>query len=290
MWSFLLLLAVDSTSRSFPVALAPTESLQVTVAGSGAPVVLLPGLFGSAYGYRNLVPALAAAGYRAIVMEPLGVGESARPDRADYSLVAQADRVARVLDSLDVRGAVVVGHALGAALAYRLAYRRAELVRGIVSLEGGPAEVATTPGFRRAMELAPWLKLLGGVQLIRRKIRGSLIASSGDSSWVTDDVIVGYTAGAARNLDATLRAYLAMSRAREPERLLPNLPAIRCPVRLVIGAVPHDERPRAREIALLARGLPRFAVDTVAGVGHFVHEERPAAVLAAVRRLEEEEA
>ena len=70
MWTFLLLLAADTTSRGFPLALAAAESLQVTVAGSGAPVVLLPGLFGSAYGYRKVAPALAAAGYRAIVSAP----------------------------------------------------------------------------------------------------------------------------------------------------------------------------------------------------------------------------
>ena len=285
MLTFLLLLAADSTSRSFPMAVAAAESLQVTVAGSGAPVVLLPGLFGSAYGYRKLVIALGDAGYQGIVIEPLGVGESARPARADYSLVAQADRVARVLDSLGVRDAVVVGHALGAAIAYRLAYRRGDLVRGIVSIEGGPAEAATTPGFRRAMELAPWIKLFGGMKLIRKKIRGSLTASSGDSSWVTDEVIEGYTAGPARNLDAALRAYLAMAGAREPERLLPNLPSIRCPVLLLIGAVPHTERPKARDIADLSRRLARFAVDTVAGVGHFVHEERPGAVIDAIRRM-----
>ncbi|MGH7570202.1 MAG: alpha/beta fold hydrolase [Gemmatimonadales bacterium] len=285
MWPLALLLAVDTTSRIVPVPLAPAESLQVTMVGAGDPVVLLPGLFGSAFGYRKLIAALTAAGYRAIVIEPLGIGSSARPERADYSLTAQADRVARVLDVLDVHDAVVVAHALGGSIAYRLAYRHPDLVVGIVSLDGGPAESATTRGFRRALQLIPWVKLFGGIRLVRKRIRDYMTAGSGDSSWVSDEVVDGYTAGAARELDATLKAYLAMGRAREPERLEPNLGGIRCPVRLVIGGVAHEGGPTAAELRLLARALVRFAVDTVPGAGHFVHEERPGAVVDAVGRV-----
>ncbi len=285
MWLLALLLAIDTTSRTVPVPQAPAESLQVTMAGAGDPVVLLPGLFGSAFGYRKLIPALTAAGYRAIVIEPLGIGSSGRPEHADYSLTAQADRVARVLNVLDVRGAVVVAHALGGSIAYRLAYRHPELVDGIVSLDGGPAEAATTRGFRRALRFLPWVKLFGGTRLVRKKIRGYMTAGSGDPSWVSDEVVDGYTAGAVRGLDATLKAYLAMGRAREPERLEPNLGGVRCPVRLVVGGVAHEGGPTAAEVGLLARAVARFAVDTVPGAGHFVHEERPGAVVDAVDRV-----
>src|SRR6266550_2348559 len=87
-----LLLCAD-TARAFPLVLSPAESVEVTVAGSGEPVVLIPGLFGSAFGYRAVIPLLTDAGYRAIVVEPLGIGSSARPEHADYSLTAQADRI-----------------------------------------------------------------------------------------------------------------------------------------------------------------------------------------------------
>src|SRR2546425_12363974 len=101
MWLLAFLTRAAST-RAFRVVLSPAESLQVTVAGAaaGKPVVLVPGLFGSAFTYRNVIPRLTAAGYRAIVIEPLGVGGSGRPERADYSLTAQADRLAATLDRL----------------------------------------------------------------------------------------------------------------------------------------------------------------------------------------------
>src|SRR3989454_5005591 len=161
MWLLAALLLAD-TSRAFAIALAPAESVWVTVGGAGDPVVLIPGLFGSAFGYRSVLPRLVEAGYRTIVIEPLGIGTSARPEHADYSLTAQADRVAAALDRLGVRDAIVVAHSVGAAIAYRLAYRRPHLGRGIVSPDGGPAQGATTPRLRPAVPPAPGVKLVRG--------------------------------------------------------------------------------------------------------------------------------
>ncbi len=287
MWLLALLLFTDSTAvpQSLMVAVAPTESLSVELTGRGDPVVLIPGLFGSAFGFRKLVPLLVTAGYRTIVIEPLGVGASGRPEKANYSLTAQADRLAAVLDSLHVRRALVLAHSIGGSEAFRLAYRRPDLVRALLSIEGGPTERAITPAFKRALRLAPWIKLFGGIRLIRRKIRGMLMDSSGDASWVTDSVVLGYTAAAGRDLDATLKAYLAMANAREPEPLAPHLPQVRCPVRLMVGGARHDGDVGAREVQLLERTLPAFVLDSVPAAGHFIQEEEPGAVLAAVARL-----
>jgi pimeloyl-ACP methyl ester carboxylesterase len=283
-WWLLAVLLVDST-HSLDIPLAPAESLHVEISGAGEPVVLIPGLFGSAFGFRTLVPLLTERGYRTIVIEPLGIGGSARPPRADYSLTAQADRLAAVLDTLRVQQALIVGHSVGGSEALRLAYRRPDLVRGLITIEGGPAETAATPAFKRAMRFAPWIKLLGGVKLIRWKIRNILIASSGDASGVTTEAVEGYTAAAARNLDGTLKAFLAMAAAREPVKLEPHLGEIRCPVLLMVGGARHEGDVSDAEVVLLERTLPHFAVDSVPGAGHFVYEERPEAVLGAMLQI-----
>jgi pimeloyl-ACP methyl ester carboxylesterase len=285
-WLPVLLLADTSRSpRAFAVPLTPTESLAVETSGSGQPVVLIPGLFGSAFGFRTLVPLLNAAGYRTIVIEPLGIGASARPEKANYSLSAQVDRIAAVLDTLHVRGALVIGHSLGGAEALRLAYRRPNLVKGVLSIESGPTEVTITPALKRNLRFAPWIKFFGGVKLVRRKIRNLLLASSGDSTWVTDDVVRGYTADAARNLDATLKGYLAMAKAREPEKLAPHLAEILCPVRLLVGTARHDSGVQDAEVRVFERSLRSFALDSAVGAGHFVQEEQPETVVTAVHRL-----
>lgn len=280
-------LALPFLLRALLISQTPAaESLHVVSSGAGPAVVFIPGLFGSAFGFRRVVPLVTGAGYRAIIIEPLGVGFSARPPDADYSLTAQADRMAAVLDTLHAGPAIIVAHSLGGAMAFRIAVRHPTLVRGLVSLEGGPTEEATTAAFRRALRFAPLLRIFGGARLVRSKVRGMLTASSGDPSWITDEVVHGYTAGATRSLGATIHAFQAMGRAREPDRLAPHLMEIRCPVRLVVGSADHEGGVGADELALLARSLQSFAIDTIPGVGHYAQEERPAAVLESIRRLE----
>lgn len=278
MWWLAVLVCCSDSVQARTVSVAPGEDIQVTLAGEGAPVVLLPGLFGGAFGFRKLIPLIVTQGHRVVVVEPLGIGTSARPERADYSLDAQAARIAAVLDSLQLRETVIVAHSLGAAIALRIAYQRPDLLRALVSLDGGPAESAATPGLRRAAQWAPWVKLMGGVKLVRGKIRGSLIKASGDTSWVTDEVVAGYTDGAARDLDGTLKAYLRMGESRERQKLAPHLQEIRCPVHLVLGGAPHPEAMPARDLELLRSRIPQLVVDTIAGAGHHLHEEQPAAV------------
>ncbi len=277
--------SAPETTRTLNVVVAPGESLRVTIEGEGDPVVLIPGMVGSAFGYRTLRARLVGAGYRAVVIEPLGIGESSRPERSNYSLTSQADRVGRAMQQLDLADAIVVAHAVGASIALRLSYRFPGRVKALVSLDGGPAERAATPGFRRAMRLVPFVKLFGGVKLVRKKMREQLVAESGDTSWVTEEVLDGYMTGHERDLDGTLKAYLRMADAREAERLEPNLARIRLPVRLLIGLAEHGGGIKPDEVQLLTRQLPDFAISRIGGAGLFLHEERPDVVVAAVNTL-----
>ncbi len=226
--------AVGSTQER-QIELSRGERLRVVEVGRGEPTVLVPGLLGSAFGFRKLMEPLAESGRRVIVIEPLGVGGSGKPANADYSLTAQADRLDAALTALGVSAAVVVAHAVGASMAMRLAYRHPERVRAIVSLDGGPAEAAATPGFRRALRFSFLLKLFGGVNRIRKTVRSTLMERSADPGWVTDDVVDGYMGAASRDLDGTLGAFRGMAKAKEPQPLAEHLPEVRCPVLLVIG-------------------------------------------------------
>ena len=267
------------------VEVAPSETLTVEVRGEGQPVVLIPGMFGSVYGYRLLSASIAAGGQQAIVIEPLAFGSSSRPYRADYSLTAQAARIAAVLDTLGVREAVVVSHSSATGMVLRLALRRPELVAAIVSIEGGPAETAATKEFRRWISFAPIVSLIGGRSFVRNRIGRKLKGASGDTTWVTDDVIAHYTEGITADLSATLRAYVRMADAREPDALAPQLPNVHSPVLLLLGGAPHHDGPPPEQVEEMRAGLPSFAVDSIAGAGHYLHEEQPDAVAEAVRRL-----
>ena len=283
----LVALALSTGSGSDSVTLhqivvSPAETLTVSLQGDGRPVVLIPGLFGSRYGFRHLAPALAAEGFQAVVIEPLGIGTSARPKEADYSLAAQAGRIAAVMDSLGLAGSIAVAHSLGAGMTYRLAVLRPDLVTGIVSIEGGPVESAISPGLKFWLRLSGLLKLAGRGVLLG-EVERSLKSSSGDPSWVTREVVDGYTAGIARNSGAAFDALKGMASAHEPWPLAPRLSTISGPVLLMIGAATHKSGMASEEVAQLAATLPAFSVDSIAGVGHYIFEEQPAAVVRAVR-------
>ncbi len=267
------------------VAVAPAESLRVVSRGHGDPVVLLPGLFGSAYGYRHLMKSLAADGRRAIVIEPLGVGGSSRPKDADYSLAAQAERIRAVLDTLNIPSVVVVAHSLSGSIALRLACRHPNRVQAVVSIEGGAAETAMRPGLKKFMGLANVLKFIGGTEVLRTIIVKEMRAASADPSWIVEEVVAGYTQDATADVGATIDALQGMAKATEPDRLADHLSEIRAPVLLLLGDAPHGSAPDAAELALLEERVATLIIERVANAGHFIHEEQPEAVFAAVSRM-----
>ncbi|HEX7118848.1 MAG TPA: alpha/beta hydrolase [Longimicrobiales bacterium] len=267
------------------LAVAPAETLAVTVAGSGRPVVMIPGLLGAAFTFRHVRASLVRAGHQVVIVEPLGTGSSSRPEDADYSLTAQSYRIEAALDTLGVRAPVLLCHSVGASICYRLAARRPDLAAGIVSLNGGPAERAGTPGLRSALRFAPLLTLFGAEGFLRGKIADGLIESSYDPSWVTEETVRGYTAPFDADLDAALDALKRMMQAREPAALRPQLARIRAPVHLLVGGGPPEDAVPPEEIATLRAELPNFQMDRVPRAGQYIQEERPAVVVDAVLEL-----
>jgi pimeloyl-ACP methyl ester carboxylesterase len=280
-----LVALLDSTTVR-DVQVAPREILRTTTIGAGHPVVFIPGIFGGAFGFRHVTSALAERGYLCIVVEPLAFGSSSHPSDADYSFAAQADRIGWVLDSLGVTGALFVTQSTGAAIAYRLAYRRPELVRGILSIEGGPSETAATPGLKHALRFGGFLtKLFVGAGTIRSRVGHDLVENSGDATWVTPFVLDQYTVGQASDVHGTIDALRAMSKSTEPESLRDRLHEVRIPVRLLLGTFTHPSGIKEGEVTQLRESLPDFAVDSVHGSGQYVEEEQPDAVIAGVVRL-----
>lgn len=288
---FLLLLALlgaRDTAVVRDIEVAPEEIIRTTSIGTGEPVIFIPGIFGGAFGFRHVTSRLAELGYRCIVVEPLAFGSSSHPSKADYSFAAQADRIAMVMDSLGVTGALMVAQSNGAAMAFRIAYRRPELLRGILSIEGSAAETPATPGLKHALRFGGFLtKLFVGPGTIRSRVRHDLIQNSGDTTWVTSDVLDEYTAGQAADVHGTIDALRTMSKAVEPESIRDRLHEARIPVRILIGGAKHPAGMKPDDLAQLHSSLTDIAVDTVAGSGQYVGEEQPEAVVASFLKLAE---
>jgi pimeloyl-ACP methyl ester carboxylesterase len=113
-------------------------SFRVVEHGDGTPVVLLHGFPDSADLWRNQMPALAAAGYRAIVPDLRGFGESDKPEGVDqYALPLLVGDVLAIMDACDIQRAHVVGHDWGAFLAWVLAAVAGDRVERLAALSVG---------------------------------------------------------------------------------------------------------------------------------------------------------
>lgn len=265
------------------IEVAPGEGIAVHAAGRTADpaVVIVPGLVGSAYGYRKLSADLVARRLRVLIVDPLGTGYSHSPDEADYSATAQASRIVTAASLSGVRDAVFLCHALAATICYRAAFAYPGIVTGIVAINGPAVERLATPGLDLALKLKPLIDLFGDEGFVRGKLRNGLIRSSHDAAWVTDSVVAGYTAHYTDGLGAVLKSLRRIADATEPDSLAPALPLVQTPVHLLVGRGAHGESMKAEEIELL-RALPHLTIEMVDEAGLYVHEEKPDRVLQAI--------
>ncbi|HWS44923.1 MAG TPA: alpha/beta hydrolase [Acidimicrobiia bacterium] len=112
--------------------------LDVQVEGEGVPVVLLHGFPDSKRLWSKQVPVLVDAGFRVIVPDQRGYGESDKPTEIDaYAIPFLAIDVTAVLDALGIERAHVVGHDWGAAVAWATASFAPERVDHLVALSVG---------------------------------------------------------------------------------------------------------------------------------------------------------
>jgi pimeloyl-ACP methyl ester carboxylesterase len=275
-----VLAAAPTDSFAVYIKVAPQESLRVTSMGpqSGPTVVIIPGLLSPAYGFRQILPPLAQSGVRGIVIEPLGVGWSSRPENADYSHTSQGNRIGAVMDSLGVRSAVILGHSVGGTMALRLATQRPELVEGLLLMDAAAVESPAVSGVKSALKYAWLIKLFAGRGRVRKEIRKGLVASSGDTTWITDEVIDGYTAGPAGDLGGVLRALKGMERSVEPDSLKPKLATLTVPARMLVGGAAHRGGAGEGRINALRARMPHMTSRIVFGAGLYIHEEQPEAV------------
>jgi len=279
-----LLVALD-TALVRTVTTAPAESLRVTITGTGTPVVIIPGLSGRAFAFRKVIPSLAENGLQLIVIEPLGTGNSSRPGKANYSLTSQADRITAVMDSLQLPPSLIVAHSVSVSMALRMAVRRPDRVAQILAIDGGPDEKLATAGVKKAVKFGFLLKIFAGRGKIRSEVRKGLISSSTDTTWITTEVIDGYTEGAAGDVGAVLKVLKGMVKAVEPDSITNHLGEIKAPVTLLLPTGPHDSGVNPHKVKAMQERIPHFAVDTVPNCGLHVHEERPDVVVAEVLKL-----
>jgi pimeloyl-ACP methyl ester carboxylesterase len=127
--------------------------------GDGPAVVLLHGWPDSRRLWREQVPALRAAGFRTVVPDLRGMGDSDRPQGVDaYAVPYLVGDVMGIMDALGIERAHVVGHDWGAALAWVFASLVPDRVDRLVTVSVGHPTAFATAGFEQRQK--SWYMLL----------------------------------------------------------------------------------------------------------------------------------
>ncbi|WP_314174645.1 alpha/beta fold hydrolase [Streptomyces winkii] len=134
--------ATDVTHRLVP---SPAGRIHLAEQGTGPLVLLVHGFPESWYSWHRQLPALAAAGYRAVAVDVRGYGRSSKPGSIEaYRMLELVEDAAAVVHALGEESAVIVGHDWGSVIAANSALVRPDVFRAVGMLSvpyaprGGP--------------------------------------------------------------------------------------------------------------------------------------------------------
>ena len=237
--------------------------------GQGPAVLLLHGIGHSLRNWHRTMPALTAAGFRAVAIDTPGFGYSEAPE-AIPDEDAVAGFLAEFLDTFYLDRVHVVGHSLGAALATVFALQRPERVNRL-------ALVAPAVG----PDVNPALRVLG-LQLARPLLRPialrqvfGLFAANLDDELLEEEVAEAgrwLADPAARHYFwNVLRTGLRLRGVRPEWLLLERLKDLRMPVMVAWGA--RDQILPISNLEKVRTRLPRARFEVYPEAGHLLPYE-----------------
>lgn len=244
-------------------------------AGSGSPVLLIPGLLGGSFCWRFSVPALAQK-HSVYAIDLPGLS-SAVDKGVDCSMSCQMERLFQFIEQTSLNHLTVIGSSFGGAIAMLLAARDAAISGRIRSLIlAAPVNPWSGFGSRRIRLLSSTLGgfFLRAVLPISRPCHGIAVRRMyGDTQRMPPDALQGYRTsvlrpGRAQNVLTALRSW------QNDVELLPNaISQIQVPTLLVWGD--RDGAVDPGSAAALLQHLPNSELKRIAGTGHLPFEEAP---------------
>lgn len=159
-------------------------------AGAGEPVVFIHGSGPGASGHSNFkhnVPAFTAAGFRAVVVDLPGYGQSSKPADVEYTLDFFVAALRAQLLALALPRCVLVGNSLGGAIALKYALDYPEHVSRLVMMAPGGVEDRET--YFRMEGIEKMVSLFTGGQMNHDTMRQLLKLLVHDATLVTDALV-----------------------------------------------------------------------------------------------------
>ncbi|HJQ55475.1 MAG TPA: alpha/beta fold hydrolase BchO [Vineibacter sp.] len=248
--------------------------------GQGPTCLLLHGTGAATHTWRDVAPLLADR-FNVVAPDLPGHGFSEALAAHRQSLTGMAAAISELLETLDARPTLAVGHSAGAALLARMALDGCIAPDTIVSLNGAFLPFRGVAGrfvgpLARLLAINPLVPRLfawgaGGGATVERLIR-----STGSSLDARGAELYGRLL---RN-PVHVAGALAMMANWDLESLKRQLPELKARLVLVAcgddGAIPPEDAFRVRD------AVPGATVTYLRHLGHLAHEERPDLVVAAI--------
>lgn len=248
--------------------------LNFTDTGSGPPLVILHGLFGSARNWASIASSLSDS-YRVIAVDLPNHGASPWMDEVTFEKMADAVRAFMTAQGLN--RAAVLGHSMGGKTAMVLALRHPEAVGGLIV-----ADIAPAPNdFQQ--DNVDYINALRAIPLDeisrRAEADGHLaehIAEPGLRAFLLQNLV--QEEGAFRwriNLDVLFNNLDAIHGFPEPEE------SFQGPALFVTGGQSRYVRPHHND--LIRNYFPNAGIAVMEHVGHWLHAEDPEGFVEIVR-------
>lgn len=244
--------------------------------GQGQPLLLVHGTGATTHSWRGLMPLLAKH-FAVIAPDLPGHGFTALPAQHRMSLPGMAHLLGDLLQVLEVRPEIAVGHSAGAAILARMCLDGVIAPRCLISLNGALLPLGGVPGrlfsplarllasSSFAAQLFAWRA--GDRNMVQRLLRGtgSSIDPEGAELYLRLARNPGHVAGA-----------LAMMANWDLQGLARDLPKLKTQLVLVAGS--NDRTIPSSDAYRLHALMPRTEVVRLSGLGHLAHEEEAALV------------
>ena len=248
---------VSSATRHVDVG---GHALCIETRGAGPPYfVCLHGLADTLSVWSRLAPALAARGQVVLVDQRAHGGSDAPP--GPYRREDLATDIRALLDRLAIDRAVLVGHSMGGVVAVTTALACPERVAGLVLL--GTASEASP-------RVAAWYER---------------IACAAEIDGLAGLARAIYGAGADRRVEGDPQGIAHVTRCLKSlthDPLTPRLPAIGCPVLVVVG---ESDPMGVGASVIIQRHIPGAELEVIPGRGHWLHVEAADLLLDMVDRF-----